>query len=89
MRFKACIGTSRSSWCIHDIIQIRRRGILAVALTAERFAPLALAQREMLGIDLPIIFLPDPLPGRDPVEIVAIADRAYPELLAALVRDPS
>ena len=60
--------------------------MLAVALNAERFAPLALAQRTMLGVDLPLVFLPDPLPGRDPVEILAIADSAYPEMLASLVR---
>ena len=58
---------------------------MAVAFNAERFAPLALVQRDMLGLDLPIIFLPDPLRGRDPEEIRAVADEKYEELLAAVL----
>jgi hypothetical protein len=58
---------------------------VAVALNAERFAPLAIAQRTMLGLDLPIVFLPDPLKGREPSEIRAIADEKYLEMLTHVI----
>ena len=54
-------------------------------MNAERFAPLAIAQRAMLGLDLPIVFLPDPLVGRERAELESIADEKYLEMLTHVI----
>jgi hypothetical protein len=43
----------------------------------------------MQGVELPIIFLPDPLAGRPEEEIITVADAAYEELRLILVEKDS
>jgi hypothetical protein len=59
--------------------------VLAVAFNAGRFAPLARAQCAMLGLELPIVFLPDPLRGRPEAEIRAVAESKYEEFLSHVI----
>jgi hypothetical protein len=77
---------SCTSWCIHDAVELDRRGVPSVAFVAEPFVELAKYEARGLGIpDLNLVVLPYPMGGIDVEEIVRRASAAFPEIVSALV----
>jgi hypothetical protein len=77
---------SCTSWCIHDAVELHRRGVPSVAFVAEPFIELAKYEARGLGIpDLNLVVLPYPMGGIDTEEIVRRAGTAFPEILSAIV----
>jgi hypothetical protein len=77
---------SCTSWCIHDAVELDRRGIPSVTCVAEPFVELATHEARGLGApDLKFVVLPYPMAGFDPDEIIARARNAFPEIKAGLV----
>jgi hypothetical protein len=81
---------SCTSWCIHDAVELDRRGIPSVAYVAEPFVELARFEARGLGLpDLNLVVLPYPMAGVDADEIERRADAAFDEVMAALVHSSS
>jgi hypothetical protein len=77
---------SCTSWCIHDAVELDRRGIPSVAFVAEPFVELAQHEARGLGVpDLNMVILPYPMGGIDPSEIVRRAEAAFPDVRSALI----
>jgi hypothetical protein len=77
---------SCTSWCIHDAVELDRRGIPSVAFVAEPFVELARHEARGLAVpDLNMVILPYPMGGVDPTEIVRRAVVAFPEIRSALI----
>jgi len=61
---------SCTSWCIHDAIELERRGKPAIVLVTSAFLSLAAAEAKAFGLQsLRIVEIPHPLGGAD-IEIV-------------------
>jgi hypothetical protein len=69
---------------VHDISDLERRGIPGVFTASAPFADAAVAQSEALGFDAARVFIEHPIQDRTDDEMRVIAERAYPELVAAL-----
>jgi hypothetical protein len=77
---------SCTSWCIHDAVELDRRGVPSVAFVADPFVELARFEARGLGLpDLNLVVLPYPMAGVAPEEIERRADAAFREVTAALV----
>jgi hypothetical protein len=81
---------SCTSWCIHDAVELERRGIPSVAYVAEPFVELARFEARGLGLpDLNLVVLPYPMAGVAGEEIERRAHAAFGEVMAALVQASS
>jgi hypothetical protein len=69
---------------VHDIADLERRGVVALFLASEAFAEAARMQGEALGFPAPFVLVPHPVQDRTDDELRATAERAYPEVVAAL-----
>ena len=73
---------------MHDITDLERRGLPGVFVASAEFADGAAAQAEALGFDAARVFVAHPIQDRTDEEMVALAEAAVDEIVAA-VTDPS
>ncbi len=70
---------------MHDIVDLESRGVPAVFVASAQFVDAAIAQSESLGFPtVARVFTPHPIQDRTDDELVAYADAALDEIIAAL-----
>ena len=70
---------------MHDIADLEARGIPGVFVATVAFTDGAEAQARALGADPAAVYVEHPIQDRTDAELVAIADRAFDAVVAALV----
>ena len=70
---------------MHDIIDLESRGIPGAFVATVEFVSGAERQATALGADPAAIYVEHPIQDRDDAEMLEIADRAFDEVVAALV----
>jgi hypothetical protein len=70
---------------VHDIADLERRGLPGVFVASSEFVDAVEAQATALGFDPARVFVPHPIQDRTDEEMVAIAEAAVDEVIAALV----
>ena len=71
---------------MHDIADLEARGVPGVFVATVAFTDGAVAQARALGADPAAVYVEHPIQDRTDAELVAIADRAYDAVVAALIR---
>ena len=74
---------------MHDIADLETRGLVGVFLASREFADAATAQSAALGLAVPHVLVPHPIQDRTDDELRALADGAYPAVLAAVTARPT
>jgi hypothetical protein len=69
---------------VHDIADLESRGLPGAFVASREFEGAAAAQSEALGFPAATVFVAHPIQDRTDEEMRALADRAVPELIAAL-----
>jgi len=70
---------------VHDIADLETRGLPGVFVASAEFESAADAQARSLGTpDLKRVFTQHPIQDRTDAEMIEIADRHFPEILAAI-----
>ena len=69
---------------MHDIVQLESAGLPGVFVASAEFVTAAASQADALGADPARVFVEHPIQDRTDTEMVAIAESALDELLAAL-----
>jgi hypothetical protein len=69
---------------VHDIADLERRGLPGVFVASAEFVEAAAAQTAALGFDAARVFVPHPIQDRTDDEMVALADGAFDQVVAAL-----
>jgi hypothetical protein len=73
------------SCSVHDVIRLERRGVATCAIGTEPFVDEALEQARLLGMPAyRMVFVPHPVQLLSNDELVAIADAAFPRIVARL-----
>jgi hypothetical protein len=72
---------------VHDIADLEGRGLVGVFLASSEFRDAAEAQARALGLAVPYVLVPHPIQDRTDEEVLALADAAYADVVAA-VTDP-
>lgn len=70
---------------MHDIADLERRGIPSVFVATVQFIDGAEVQGKALGFDPAAVWVEHPIQDRTDDEMVAIADKAFDELIEQLV----
>ncbi len=70
---------------MHDITDLERRGIPSVFVATVQFVDGAQVQGKALGFDPAAVWVEHPIQDRTDDEMVAIADKAFDELIEQLV----
>lgn len=70
---------------MHDIVDLEARGVPGVFVATVEFTDGALAQARALGADPAAVYVEHPIQDRTDAEMEAIADRAFAEVVSALV----
>jgi len=70
---------------VHDIADLEARGLPGVFVATVAFTDGAEAQARALGADPAAVYVAHPIQDRSDAEMVAIADAAYADVVAALV----
>lgn len=70
---------------MHDIVDLESRGLPAVMIASSEFVDAASAQAAALGAQPARVFVAHPIQDRTDAELVALADRAFEEILRNLV----
>ena len=74
---------------MHDIVDLETRGVPAVFVASAQFVDAAIAQSQSLGFPtVARVFTPHPIQDRTDDEMVAYADAALDEIVAALTAAP-
>ena len=73
---------------MHDIVDLEGRGVPGVFVASSEFREAAAAQSASLGFEPAAVFVPHPIQDRTDDEMVAIADAAVDEIVAALTALP-
>ncbi len=74
---------------MHDIVDLESRGVPAVFVASAQFVDAAIAQSQSLGFPtVARVFTPHPIQDRTDDEMVAYADAALDEIVAALTAAP-
>ena len=73
---------------MHDTVNLEARGIPGVYVASREFKDAASHQARSLGAAPVGVFVEHPIQDRTDEEMVAIADRAIDEVLAALLSPP-
>ena len=74
---------------MHDIVDLETRGVPAVFVASAQFVDAAIAQSQSLGFPtVARVFTPHPIQDRTDDEMVAYADAALDEIIAALTAAP-
>jgi hypothetical protein len=71
---------------VHDIIDLEARGVPGVYVATVEFVDGAERQARALGGDPAAVFVSHPIQDRTDEEMIAIADRAFEQVVAALLR---
>ncbi len=71
---------------MHDLVDLEDRGVAGVFVASDRFAQAADAQGEALGMYPRRVLTSHPIQDRTDEEMQALAEAAFPEVLAALSR---
>jgi hypothetical protein len=70
---------------VHDIADLEQRGVPSMFIASTEFVNAASTQAEALGFpDVARVFVGHPIQDRTDDEMRAIADRAFPEILAKI-----
>ena len=69
---------------MHDISDLEARGVPGVFVATHAFVDGAEAQARALGADPAAVYVEHPIQDRTDAELVAIADRAFDAVVAAL-----
>jgi len=73
---------------VHDIVDLETRGVPSVFVASAQFVDAAIAQSQALGFPTAArVFTPHPIQDRTDEEIVAYADAALAEIIAAITTD--
>ena len=70
---------------MHDIADLERRGIPSVFVATVQFVDGAQVQGKALGFDPAAVWVEHPIQDRTDDEMIAIADKAFDELIEQLV----
>jgi hypothetical protein len=70
---------------MHDLKDLEARGAVAVGIATTEFVEAAAAQNRALGYEPAVVFVAHPIQDRTRAELRALADAAFPGILAALV----
>jgi len=70
---------------VHDIIDLEARGIPGVFVATTEFVDGAEHQAKALGADPAAVYVEHPIQDRTDDEMIAIADAAFEQIVAALV----
>jgi hypothetical protein len=73
---------------VHDIADLERRGVVGVFLASEAFAEAARVQGTALGFPAPCVLVPHPVQDRTDAELRAVAEQAFPAVVAAVTAAP-
>jgi hypothetical protein len=72
-----------------DLVHLERRGIPAVGIATAPFADEAVAQARLLGMpSARVVYLPHPVQLLSHAELAGRADAVFPDVIAALTREP-
>ncbi len=71
---------------MHDIVDLEARGVPGVFVATVEFTDGATAQARALGADPAAVYVEHPIQDRTDAEMVDIADGAFAEILAQLVK---
>ena len=72
---------------MHDFVALEGRGVVAAFLASSEFVEAAAAQARALGYrEVPSVFVPHPIQDRTDDEMRALAEAAFEEVLAAVIR---
>lgn len=74
---------------MHDIVDLEIRGVPGVFVATVAFTDGAAVQARALGADPAAVYVEHPIQDRTDAELIAIADQAFADVLAALVAEPS
>jgi len=69
---------------MHDLKDLESRGAVAVGIATTEFVDAAAAQNRALGYDPAIVFVAHPIQDRTHAELRALAEAAFPGIVAAL-----
>jgi hypothetical protein len=73
---------------VHDIVDLETRGVPSVFVASAQFVDAAIAQSQALGFPtVARVFTPHPIQDRTDEEMVAYADAALAEIIAAITAD--
>src|SRR5262249_33868549 len=79
-----------TSWCIHDSVELERKGVPTVTICTEAFIGLAREESKNLGMpDLPLAIIKHPIGGESRAVIHQRADDAVAQVIRALTGDAS
>ena len=70
---------------MHDIADLEARGIPGVFVASAEFVVAAESQATMLGFPAARVFVPHPIQDRTDDEMRELADKAFDEIVAAIV----
>jgi len=71
---------------VHDTVDLELRGIPGVFVATVQFTDGAEVQSKALGADPAAVYVEHPIQDRTDDEMLAIADQAFEQLLASLVK---
>ena len=71
---------------MHDTVDLEERGVPSVFVATVEFEDGAEVQAKALGADPAAVYVEHPIQDRSDDEMLAIADRAFDEVLARLVK---
>ena len=69
---------------MHDIVDLEDRGVAGVFVASDRFAQAADTQGRALGMHPRRVLTSHPIQDRSDAEMEALAEEAFPAILAAL-----
>ena len=69
---------------MHDIADLESRGIPAAGVATTEFIAAAQAQAKSLGYSPTLVYVPHPVQDRTDQEVIALADAAFEDILAAI-----
>jgi hypothetical protein len=73
---------------VHDISDLEIRGVPAMFVASDQFVDAAVAQSTSLGFPaVARVFTPHPIQDRTDAEMVAYADAAFDQILAAITSE--
>jgi hypothetical protein len=72
---------------VHDIVDLESRGVPGVFVASAQFVDAAIAQSSALGFPtVARVFTPHPIQDRTDDEVIAYADAAIDDIIAAILR---
>ena len=72
---------------MHDTVDLEARGVPGVLVATVEFIDGAIAQARALGADPAAVYVAHPIQDRTDAEMTALADQAFDEIVANLVRE--